>query len=116
MFSPYSSARAGNVATWDEAASWKKTAHVSPSGSGTSASTTRAPSDSSLATCASAESQAGGRSRASICGRLAQETDRQPVQPRLGHRPRREQLHDISATSATVRAIGPTVSSVGQSG
>ena len=47
--------------------------------------------------------------------RLAQQADGQPVEARLRHRPPVSTDH-MSATSSTLRAIGPTVSSVGQSG
>ena len=75
-FSPYSSARAGNVARCASAASWKKSGQVSAGGSGIAVSTTCAPSSSSRSTYASAAWLTRGR-RAADGGRLRQQAHRQ---------------------------------------
>ena len=114
--SPYSSARAGNVARCDSAASWKNSGHVSSGGSGIVASTTRAPSRSSRSTYCSAASVLR-LAPAADRRRPRQQPDRQARERaaagtrRTGkHRPHRARRR------RRVVAIGPTVSKLGQSG
>src|SRR4029077_4608503 len=113
--SPYSSARAGKVARWDSLASWKKTGQVFASGSGKSAATQRAPSCSNRSTYASAAGLGYGRCPSPPGGGHVSTPTVCPASRGSGAGPPVSADH-IRATSSTLRAIGPTVSSVGQSG
>ena len=106
--SPYSSARDGNVARCDSAASWKKSGHVSPGASGIVVSTTRAPSASSCATYCSAERLSSTAAPPTDGGRVSSPI----VSPssRGSGTASPVSADHISATSATLVAIGPTVS------
>ena len=110
-FAPYSRARAGNVARCDSAASQLKSGQVSSGGSGISASTTRAPSASSCSTYCSAARFPGSGGPPTDGGRVSSPTV-SPASSGSGTGASASTDH-ISATSATVRAIGPTVSKVG---
>ena len=57
-----------------------------------------------------------GRAAVADLRRLPQEPDREPVEPRLGHRPVRRAPTRGARRRRPCVAIGPTVSSVGQSG
>ena len=83
---------------------------------GIAASTTRAPSRSSSPThCVGGVARLGLAPVAEL-GRAPEEADREPVEPGLGRRRGRTAPTRAAATSSTLRAIGPTVSSVGTSG
>ena len=84
---PYSSARLGNVAACDWAASWRNTGQVSAGGPGISASTTRAPRASRRSTHASAASLASVSRPSARFGARRRRPIVRPARPRLGHRP-----------------------------
>ena len=112
---PYSSARLGKVSACERTASCWNTGHVSAGGPGISASTTRAPSDSS-------RSGPGlgcvARLRLAAVGEIGRARSSPTVRPRSrGSGTGRPVSTDhTAATSSTERAIGPTVSNDGQSG
>ena len=109
MPGPYSSARAGKVAACERAASCWKTGQVFAAGPGIVASTTRAPSDSSRSTHASAASLASvSRPSARLGARRRRPTVRPASRGSGTSRPVRTDQR--VAASRTVRAIGPTVS------
>ena len=115
MSSPYSSARLGNVAACDCSASCWNCGHVFAVASGMRASTTRAPSRSRSATQASAASLRSVSRPSPIPGGWRRSPTVSPSRRGAGTG-RWVSTDHMSATSSTLRAIGPTVSSVGTSG